>query len=307
MLDVLGLLRTAADLLPRTWTAWSARRDPVRAQAARVLRAFEAHGIARTQIARLLPPEFRLPMTAFANPQSLREHLTPAFLDWVAKLFLLNRAWLDCTDGNQPHSPYPHCFYKQPGELHRWLQAQTAGHPLDFALYVLKTEPGSPHADSSGNFALVLQEFVLGLDEGAIARYRRLSDGAHFEHFPCCIDLLASCAVTDALSIKLRGLIVSRRQLRRLENGTALIAEAMEKPLGFWPPDALLYGPRDTSRWAQCMRHEAAEWLQSAGLAVAHSALISVDLTAPTPASGSANRSAESAETATGVYNSRPR
>ncbi|PLK46969.1 hypothetical protein C0V76_19115 [Uliginosibacterium sp. TH139] len=87
MLDALGLAKTAADLLPRAWTSWQERRDPVRAQAARVIRAFEAHDIARTQIARLLPPEFSLPMTAFANPQSLREKLTPAFLDWVANLY----------------------------------------------------------------------------------------------------------------------------------------------------------------------------------------------------------------------------
>ncbi|MBS1210409.1 MAG: hypothetical protein H6R19_2807 [Proteobacteria bacterium] len=96
MLDAIGLVKTAADLLPRAWTRWQACRDPVRAQAARVLRAFEAHDIARTQIARLLPPEFPLPMTAFANPQSLRDKLTPTFLDWVAGLFLLEPAWLDC-------------------------------------------------------------------------------------------------------------------------------------------------------------------------------------------------------------------
>lgn len=267
MLDLLGLMRTAADLLPRAWAGWQAHRDPVRTQATRALRAFEAHGIARTQIARMLPPEFPLPMTAFANPQSLREHLTPAFLDWVAEFFLLDRAWLDCVPGISPHSPYPHCFYKRPGELHRWLQAHTAGRPLDFALYVLKTEAGAPGAASRGDFALVLKELVPGLDEGAIARYRLLSDGAHFEHFPCCIDLLASCAVTDALSIKLRGLVVPDKQLRRLENGTMLIPEAMKKPQGFWHPDDLLDGTRDASRWSQSVRQEAADWLQSDGLA----------------------------------------
>lgn len=269
MLDVLGLVKTAADLLPRGWASWLAHRDPVRAQAARVLRAFEAHGIARTQIVRLLPPALPLPLTAFANAQSLREHLTPAFLDWVAGFFLLERGWLDGVADASPHSPYAHDFYKQPDELQRWLQALTATHPLDFALYVLKTEPGLPNAASSGPFALVLKEFVPGLDDGAIARYRLLSHGSHFEHFPCCVDLLASCAVADALSIRLRGLVVSRRQLQHLEDGKAMIPEAMKRPKASWQPDALLGHPPKASPWLQHLRQETAGWLRTDELSTA--------------------------------------
>ncbi len=125
----------------------------------------------------------------------------------MAGFFLLERGWLDGVPDAPPHSPDAHCFYKHPDELYRCLQVHTAGHPLDFALYVLKTAPGLPNAASRGPFALVLKEFVPELGDGAIARYRLLSHGSHFEHFPCCIDLLASCAVADALSIQLRGLV----------------------------------------------------------------------------------------------------
>ena len=40
MLDALGLVKTAADLLPRVWAGWQERRDPVRSSeaAARYLR-----------------------------------------------------------------------------------------------------------------------------------------------------------------------------------------------------------------------------------------------------------------------------
>lgn len=305
MLDVLGLVKTAADLLPRGWASWLAHRDPVRAQAARVLRAFEAHGIARTQIVRLLPPALPLPLTAFANPQSLREHLTPAFLDWVAGFFLLERGWLDGVADASPHSPYAHDFYKQPDELQRWLQALTAAHPLDFALYVLKTEPGLPNAASRGPFALVLREFVPGLDDGAIARYRLLSHGTHFEHVPCCIDLLASCAVADALSIKLRGLVVSRRQLQRQEDGEALIPEAMRKPRDAWQPDRLLYGPQDASPWFRGIRQEASEWLRSAGLEAAHASLDGRASTMPRLSPGAAGPNFEAID-ASGTSARRP-
>lgn len=269
MLDAPGLVKTAADLLPRAWTSWLAQRDPVCAQAARVLLAFEAHGIARTQIVRLLPPALPLPLTAFANPQSLREHLTPAFLDWVAGFFLLERGWLDGVGDASPHSPDAHCFYKQPDELHWSLQALNAAHPLDFALYVLKTAPGLPNAASRGPFALVLKEFGPGLDDGAIARYRLLSHSSHFEHFPCCIDLLASCAVADALSIQLRGLVVSRRQLQRLEAGKAMIPEAMKRPKAGWQPDELLYPPAKANAWLQGLRQETAGWLRTDELGTA--------------------------------------
>ncbi|PLK46971.1 hypothetical protein [Uliginosibacterium sp. TH139] len=172
-----------------------------------------------------------------------------------------------------PHSPYLSCFYKQPGELHQWLQERTGKHPRDFALYILKTEPGTLSAASRGPFAFVLREHLPGLDEGVITRYQRLSEGAHFEHPPCCIDLLATCAVADALSIQLRGLVIPRKQLQRLELGTTLIPEAMHKPIDFWQPDNLLYAPHETSPWLQGIKREASEWLLEAGLEKANSRL----------------------------------
>ena len=56
-LSILGDERSIVDLLTRNWTWTQDRRDPVRAQAQRLNDAFEAQGIARQQIARVLTPE----------------------------------------------------------------------------------------------------------------------------------------------------------------------------------------------------------------------------------------------------------
>ncbi|HSD38699.1 MAG TPA: hypothetical protein VLC92_14400 [Rhodocyclaceae bacterium] len=266
MFDWLAYVKAMADMLPRGLNWWFERRDPVRAQAARVLAAFEAHDIARTQIVRLLPPYLALPMTAFVSAQSLREHLTPAFLDWVADFFMLDRAWLDCMPDTQPHSPYPHCFYKQPRELHQWLSERVGDHSLRFVLYVLKADSGQPGERSEGPFALVFRENVSGLDDEALARYELMSDGARFDHPSCIVDLLAACAVADSLSIALRGLVISRKRMQALEEGTMLIAAAIRRPEDYWRPERLLQPSQDASPWWQSIRKEATAWLEEAGL-----------------------------------------
>lgn len=273
MLDALGLVKTAADLLPRAWTSWQERRDPVRAQATRVLRAFESHGIARTQIVRLLPPGLALPMTAFASAQSLRGHLTPALLDWVAEFFLLERAWFDGVQKAAPHSSCRHNFYKQPGALHQWLIERIGNRVLDFKVYLLKADALPVGEDSSGPFVILLAETHCELDGEFHCRYQLLSGGAHFDHVPCVVDLIASCAVYDALNIDFCGLVLPRDKLLRLEDGAELIIEAMRYTNGYWKPEALLYGARGESPWVCLVRQQAIDRLHAAGLDAANACL----------------------------------
>lgn len=42
-------------VLSKGWGWWRGRRDPARRSAQRLIRAFEAHGVARQQIIRLVP------------------------------------------------------------------------------------------------------------------------------------------------------------------------------------------------------------------------------------------------------------
>ena len=65
-MSVVGEAKGVFDLLTSGWSWLRDRLDPVRVQAQRLIDAFEAHGIARQQIARVLPPE--LPSGSIAAP-----------------------------------------------------------------------------------------------------------------------------------------------------------------------------------------------------------------------------------------------
>lgn len=70
-------------LLGKAWSLLRDRLDPARAQAKRLIDTFEAYGIARQQIPRLLPPELKLPNATFSTPDKLKDKVTPELLDCV--------------------------------------------------------------------------------------------------------------------------------------------------------------------------------------------------------------------------------
>ena len=84
-----------SSICSRGWTWAQDRRDPVRAQAQRPIDAFEGHGNARQQIARILPPELAIPAASLSGADKLKDKVTPALLDWTADYLALDRRWLD--------------------------------------------------------------------------------------------------------------------------------------------------------------------------------------------------------------------
>lgn len=86
-------------LLGKSWSWLEDRLDPARLSAKRLIAAFEAHGIARQQIIRLLPPHVlqskpEVTMADFSLPKKLKLRLSPPLLDWAVDYLNLQRAWL---------------------------------------------------------------------------------------------------------------------------------------------------------------------------------------------------------------------
>ena len=102
MSDWLSGIKLVFDSVGKLYRHWLERRNPIRAQAQRVLDVFAAHSVAPTQISHLLPEQFSIPMPDFASAGALKAHLTPALLDWVSEFFALNRSWLDGVSA-EPH------------------------------------------------------------------------------------------------------------------------------------------------------------------------------------------------------------
>ncbi|NMM76077.1 hypothetical protein B2J88_18975 [Rhodococcus sp. SRB_17] len=111
-------------VLSKGWDWW---RDPARLSAQRLIRAFEAHGVARQQIIRLVPTAIaqakpELGMADCSSPEQLKPKLTPALLDWAAGYLNLRRDWLDGREDAPPHMVVDH--YKHPARYGPWLQAR---------------------------------------------------------------------------------------------------------------------------------------------------------------------------------------
>lgn len=120
-------------LLSKGWDWWRGRRDPVRHSAQRLIRAFEAHGVARQQIIRLVPAAIAqappaLSMADCSSPDLLKLKLSPALLGWAADHLNLRRDWLDVRKDVPPHRVVDH--YKHPALYGPWMQArrETAPH-----------------------------------------------------------------------------------------------------------------------------------------------------------------------------------
>jgi hypothetical protein len=132
-----GDIKGVVDLAVAGWGWARNRMDPVRAQAQRMIDVFEAYGIARQQIARVLPADIQLSPFLFSNPDRLSEKITPRLLDWVAEYLAINRQWLDGIVGSAPHLRVN--GYKNAGVFVNWLSARkNLNLPVDRTLYVWK-------------------------------------------------------------------------------------------------------------------------------------------------------------------------
>lgn len=253
-------IKLAADGLGKLYRHWLERRDPIRAQAQRVLDVFAAHRVAPTQISRLLPEQFAVPMQDFASANTLKAHLTPGLLDWVAEFFALNRAWLDGV-ADQPHQTI--CCYKQPLDFARWLAEHRSGEPFQFRLFVLKpsTRPISPASDE--DIVITLEERIAHLDDQAIYRYYRFDGDGPLSHFPVIRSLLGMCVAADKARCLVKGRVVAHKFCDAIADGRLLVPQGLRKSRQSWEPDTLLFSaPATDHPWQQQLRNELAKDLE---------------------------------------------
>ena len=252
-------------LLGKAWNLLRDRLDPARAQAKRLIETFEAYGIARQQIPRLLPAELKLPNAAFSTPDKLKDKLTPELLDWTAGHLAISRSWLDHVS-RTPHLIVDH--YKAPSGYRDWLSKRLEIAPnVHRFLFVLKPlDEDLPTAD--GPLCLIYQEISDGLDGAEFTRYWLLSDQWSFDHPPCVHNLVAVIAVASSLGIWGLGRSVPITQLVQLESGKMLIPEVVTRHVrGQWHPRDLIDPPpgQDTE-WRRALWEGAQAYLTSDGI-----------------------------------------
>lgn len=264
---IIGALKQAVEAVIKVRRWWSNKNDVVQIQAQRMLAAFEKHEIPRQQIVRILPAQFAIPMAAFSSDEKLKEVLTPSLLDWASETLCISRAWLD---GVREHPHESVRVYKHPQRMHAWLQERCiATGDRTMLLHVFMEGCMTDLQGVSGPFVVVLEECFGELDQRGISRYWVMSEGWHFEHQPCTIDLLCMMTIAESLHITSCGHDVNRRLIKKFEGGHLLAPELIDKSrrccrIIEWVPSA---GDDATmSPYHQAVWREAKERLVGCGL-----------------------------------------
>lgn len=223
----IGALKQTVEGLVKITNWWSNRREVVHLQAERMLALFEGHEIPRQQIVRILPAHFAVPMTAFSSAEKLKAVLTPELLDWTSETLCVTRAWLD---GMERHPHEPVYVYKQPHRMQAWLKERAAAiGDRTMLLHVLMEHSATDLQGASGPFIVVLEECFSELDKRALSRYWVMSEGWHFEHQPCAVDLLCLMTIAESLNITSCGHEVDRKFIKQFEEGKLLAPEFIDK------------------------------------------------------------------------------
>jgi hypothetical protein len=266
-MSIIGEATGVIGLLGKAWNLLRDRLDPARAQAQRLIETFEAYGVARQQIPRLLPPELKLPNAAFSTPDKLKDKVTPELLDWVADHLAVSRSWLDRV-ADKPHLMVDH--YKAPAGYRDWLVNRLAVEP-NVARFLSVWKPqGQKLPGGFGPLFLVYEETTNGLDGLEFTRYWLLSDHWRLDHAPCLENLLAVIAVVRSLGIWVLGRDVPMSQLEQLEAGKRLIPEAAKRSRGKWHPEDLIDPlPGKDTAWRKACWQGAQEYLANDGIKVA--------------------------------------
>jgi hypothetical protein len=239
-MTVFGEGKALVDLLTR-WRRWrDDRSDPARRQAELFISAFEAYGVQRQQIARLMPESVSLPSSTMSSPDRLKEKVSPVLLDWAAEFLALNRAWFDGVD------PQPHLLidgYKDTSAHAQWLRSRIADVPDRRGyLMVWKADAGLVNFESTGPIVVVYIEDSVGLDGAEFSRYWLLSREWPLGHPPCveCVTSLVDLA--RSLGLMMIGRMKPLRWLQQLEQGAAFAPEVARIGGSLWYPEDLVFG-----------------------------------------------------------------
>ena len=264
-MSIVGEATGVLGLAGKAWGWLRDRLDPARVQAQRLIQAFEAYGIARQQIPRLLPASLTMPNAAFSSPDKLKGHVAPALLDWAAEHLAIHRSWLDGV-GAQPHLIEDH--YKAVAGYRDWLAQRIEQVPLVHRFVHVWKPPGPAIGpDAYGPVCLVYEETSDGLDGAEFSRFWRLSGEWPLDHPPRVENMIAVVAIARSLGVLVVEHELVADDLLRLTAGKALIPDLQRRLRSRWHPEDLIEPlPGQDSEWRQARWQGAQVYIGQAGI-----------------------------------------
>ena len=235
---IFGEIDSALSIFERVRT-WLTRKEitPDDNVASRLVRVFQAHGVYRNQIPRLL----RHPLT-WANikdDETLLANLTDELLDAVANLFAIRREWLE----GASEQIYPlHDFYKRP-ELFVDFIEQLRSQNTNTIQGVLLVGHSSRQEEDA---LIVLEETIGTLGEMSFCRYH-LCNNWIFRYWKARAYLTAVVASAWRRKIHLFGRKVPIERIRDYREGKKFLEYAFDSALPVqgepWYPEDMAIHP----------------------------------------------------------------
>jgi hypothetical protein len=141
--------------------------DPLLVVPSRVFQVFDNHGVAVSQIPRLIP---ELSLSQLRSLDTLLNALTPDIIQKIANLFGVQRKWLEGTTDVIYDGSY-YC-YKDPWKFFKEIETFKI-EPFEFPLIAFTAESKFDYTSGRDQFVLLVQrEKCAELDDKTIYRYR---------------------------------------------------------------------------------------------------------------------------------------
>lgn len=235
-MSIVGEAKGVIEIVVKGVQWLAGKRDPVRLQAQRLINAFEAHHIARQQIARLLPESLNVSSIGFSSADNLRGSVSPRLLDWASEYLKLSRSWLDGIS-EQPHVRIDH--YKDEERYSSWLRERLLVEPdVNRHIVVWATEiPKLSWSNAPGYLTIAYVETGASLDGAELSRYWLLSYQWPADHVPCVESMLKIVRLARDLDIMVVGRLVNARTLGRLERGRLFAPQVARAEGRLWHPE----------------------------------------------------------------------
>lgn len=194
------------------------KTNPISIIAKRFVQVFEDHGIAASQIPRLLP---QIKLGDLKSEESLLQVLNHEILDQIAQLFGVRSQWLEGID-DRIYEIY--CCYKYPNEFFDDLASFC--HRKDNGLYLpvraFTTRKDLDYTNPEKQpLALILVEQFAILDDKPIFRYHIFNDEWDWGYFPARIQIKAMVRLLSmTINVPVPLYVIKIHELQGLFDGT---------------------------------------------------------------------------------------
>jgi hypothetical protein len=222
---IFGEINSAITLIGRIsgmFTSMLKRRKakPVTSVSQRFVELFEAHGVRRNQIPRVLG--HGLSLSDLVDDASLLPKLTEPVLDAACSLFGVRREWLD-EAGEEAY--IRHAFYEYPGDFQRFIEELKAPRPgAELTGYLVVPEEVAPH----GQAILILAETIVSLGNATVYRYH-LCDTWTYDYWKSRAYLTACVAIAWKNDVYVAGRYADRRDLSILAGSGNLPGPVLDR------------------------------------------------------------------------------